>query len=207
MPATDTTAATIIWAMTALMQNPTVMAKLQEQIRKQIGNKGKVNEDDIQKLPYLKAVLVEALRLYPPTPLLVPRETMQKCRIDSYEIQPKTFVYVNAWAISRDPKYWENPNQFMPQRFLQEEENDRISVSSGYEGQNFAFLPFGGGRRICPGLNLGMAIVELTVANLIYSFDWELPRGMKKEDIDLDVCPGITMHKKNDLLLVPKSNV
>lgn len=204
MPGTDTNAATIIWAMTALMQNPTAMAKLQEQIRKQIGNKGKVNEDDIQKLPYLKAVLMETLRLYIPVPLLLPRETMQKCSIDSFEIQPKTLVYFNAWAISRDPKYWENPNQFIPQRFLREE-ND--SISSGYDVQNFAFLPFGGGRRMCPALNLGMAIVELAVANLIYSFDWELPRGMKKEDIDLDVCPGITMHKKNDLMLVPKSYV
>lgn len=203
VPGTDSSAATIIWTMTALMQNPTVMVKLREEIRKLVGNKGKVNEDDIQKLPYLKAVLMEVLRLYPPVPLLVPRATLEKCNIDSYEIQPKTMVYFNAWAISRDPEYWENPNEFMPQRFLRED----YSISCSYEVQNFAFLPFGGGRRTCPGLNLGMAMVELAIANLIFAFDWELLPGMKKEDIDLDVCPGITMHKKNDLLLVPKRYV
>ncbi|PSR99611.1 Cytochrome P450 71A1 like [Actinidia chinensis var. chinensis] len=194
---TDTGAATITWAMTALIKDPAVLKKVQEEVRNVVGKKGKVEEDDIQNLPYLKAMIKETLRLYPPAPLLVPRETTQRCIIDGYEIQPKTVVYINAWAIARDPESWENPDKFLPERFL--------GSNIDFRGQNFELIPFGAGRRGCPGINLGVATVELALANLLYSFDWELPDGMKKEDIDTDVKPGLTMHKKNDLCLVAKN--
>ncbi|KAL3623508.1 hypothetical protein CASFOL_032324 [Castilleja foliolosa] len=194
---TDTGAAAIVWTMTALMKNPTIMNKLQKQIRELIGKKGKVNEDDIQNLPYLKAVIKESLRLDPPTPLLLPRETLEKCIIDGYTVHPKTTVYINAWAIARDPEYWDNPNEFRPERFL----NNNVDIL----GQDFQVIPFGSGRRGCPGISMGLATIEIAVANLLYTFDWEMPAGMSKEDIDTEVLPGLTMHKKNPLCVVPKN--
>ncbi|KAL9431604.1 hypothetical protein AB3S75_026739 [Citrus x aurantiifolia] len=136
------------------------------------------------------------MRLQPPAPLLVPRETTEKCIIDGYEIPAKTLVYVNAWAIGRDPEAWENPEEFNPERFI-----DR---SVDFIGQNFEFIPFGAGRRICPGMHLGIASVDLALANLLYKFDWEMPPGMKKQDLDFDSLSGITVHKKNFLVLLAK---
>ncbi|RVW68069.1 Cytochrome P450 83B1 [Vitis vinifera] len=193
---TDTGAATVTWAMTALMKNPRVMKKAQEEVRNTFGKKGFIGEDDVEKLPYLKAVVKEAMRLLPPVPLLVPRETLQKCSIDGYEIPPKTLVFVNAWAIGRDPEAWENPEEFIPERFL--------GSSVDFRGQQYKLIPFGAGRRICPGLHIGVVTVELTLANLLHSFDWEMPPGMNKEDIDLDTLPGLEMHKKNAPCLVAK---
>nr|WET52765.1 cytochrome P450 71AT283 [Callicarpa americana] len=196
---TDTSASSIVWTMTALMKAPNVMEKLHAEIRNLIGKKGKVDEDDLPKLPYLKAVINETFRLYPVAPLLVPRETIERCTLEGYEIQPKTVVYVNTWAVARDPEYWENPGEFLPERFL----NNDIDI----KGQDFGVIPFGSGRRMCPGMFMGLANVELTIANLLYSFDWELPPGMQPEDVDTEALPGIAVHKKHALLLVPKKYV
>ncbi|XP_059309759.1 5-OH-xanthotoxin synthase-like [Lycium ferocissimum] len=193
----DTSAAAIVWAMTALMKNPKSMKKVQEEIRKSIGVKGIVNEDDIQNMSYLKAVIKETFRLYPPVPLLVPRESMKKSTLEGYEIQSGTIIQVNSWAIARDPEVWENSEEFIPERFL----NNDID----FKGKDYELIPFGAGRRGCPGITLGVISTELVLSNLLYAFDWELPCGMKKEDIDIDVRPGITMHKKNELYLMPKN--
>nr|GMC53514.1 cytochrome P450 83B1-like [Ipomoea batatas] len=196
---TDTSAVVIIWAMTALMKDPRVMNKVQHEIREFIGReKGKVDEDDIKHLPYFKVVIKETLRLYTPVPLLVSREIISKCTIDDeYEIKPKTIVIINAWAIARDPKYCKDPEEFYPERFL--------DCNIDYKGQNFEFIPFGAGRRMCPGMTLGLVVAELALANLLYAFDWELPSGMKKEDIDTEPLPGLVMHKKNHLCLFAKN--
>ncbi|KAG5243668.1 cytochrome P450 [Salix suchowensis] len=173
---TDTSAATVIWAIP--------------------GNKGYVNENDVEQLSYLKAVVKETMRLQPTAPLLIPRETT-KCKIDGYEIPAKTLVYVNAWAVGRDSEAWENPNEFNPDRFL--------GSSIDFKGQDFELIPFGSGRRICPGLDMGIATVELSLANLLHKFDWEMPAGMRREDIDIDhVLPGITTHRRDPLCLMPK---
>ncbi|KAL3360122.1 hypothetical protein AABB24_016561, partial [Solanum stoloniferum] len=194
----DTSAAAVIWTMTALMKNPKAMKKVQEEMRKSFKKKRDIlNEDDIQNLPYFKAVIKESFRLYPSVPLLLPRESMEKSILEGYEIQPGTIIHVNAWAIARDPEIWENPEEFIPERFL----NSDID----FKGQDFELIPFGAGRRGCPGIALGVASMELALSNLLYAFDWELPCGMKKEDIDTNVKPGITMHKKNDLCLIPKN--
>lgn len=196
---TYSSATTSIWAMAKLIVNPRVMMKVQAEIRNWYGKRSRIDEDDIQKLPYLKAVIKETLRLYPPVPLLVPRETNEKCIVDGYEIQPKTLVYVNAWAIQRDPEAWTDPEEFYPERFL--------DSSIDFKGQDFQLIPFGSGRRICPGLPLGVATVEIILANLLYWFDWEMPAGMEKEDIDIETQPGLVQTKKNPLILVAKNHM
>ncbi|KAJ0024120.1 hypothetical protein Pint_09098 [Pistacia integerrima] len=190
----DTSAVTVVWAMTYLMKNPGAMKKGQEEIRSIIGNKGFVDEDDCQNLPYLRAIVKETTRLQPTLPLLVPRETTEKCIIEGYEIPAKTLVYVNAWAMGRDPEIWKNPEEFNPDRF--------IGSCIDLKGQHYELIPFGAGRRVCPGIFMGLATVELSLANLLYKFNWALPEGMNKEDLDFDCLPGLAMHKKNALRLM-----
>lgn len=191
---TDNSAATLVWVMTSLIKNPKEMKKVQEEVRNVVGSKGKVDEDDLAKLTYMKAVVKEVMRLYPAAPLLIPRETNKDTVIHGYKIKQKTVVYVNALAIGRDPESWENPEDFSPERFL----NSDI----GFKGSDFEMIPFGAGRRICPGIAMGVLEVELFLANLVYLFDWSLPDGMKMEDIDLEVMPGLTMTNKEDLCLL-----
>lgn len=193
---TDTSAAMVVWAMTELMKNTMVMRKVQVELRTTIRYRALIKEDDLPKLEYFKAVVKETFRLHPAAPLLVPHETIQKCKIDGYDIQPKTTVFVNAWAIGRDLESWKNPDIFIPERFL--------GSSIDFKGNDFELIPFGAGRRMCPGMLLGAVNFELALANLLYCFDWELPVGMGKEDIDTDVIPGLTMHKKTPLCLVAK---
>ncbi|KAE9610772.1 putative cytochrome P450 [Lupinus albus] len=196
---TDTTAAAIVWAMTALMKNPRVMNKVQKEIRKLGGKKDFIDEDDIQKFPYFKAVMKETLRLHLPAPLLVPREANENCIINGYQIQAKTIVYVNAWAIHRDPEAWKDPEEFYPERFL--------DSAIDFQGQDFELIPFGAGRRVCPGLPMAIPALDLILGNLLYSFNWELPPGIVNKDIDMEVLPGLTQHKKNPLCLYAKNYV
>ncbi|QCE02973.1 cytochrome P450 [Vigna unguiculata] len=194
--ATDATSVTVVWAMTLLLKHPRVMKKVQEEIRSLSGKKPFLDEDDVQKLPYLKAVIKEAMRLHPAVPLLLPRETREKVMIDGYEIPAKTIIYVNGWAIHRDPEAWEDAEEFIPERFL----NSTVDL----RGKDFCFIPFGAGRRICPGLNMAFATFDVILGNLLYSFDWELPEGMKSEDIDTETLPGVTQYKKNPLCVMAK---
>ncbi|XP_074279352.1 cytochrome P450 83B1-like [Silene latifolia] len=190
---TDTSAALVVWAMTELIKNPNIMKKVQEELRNAARNKGYITEDDLTNLEYFKAVVKETFRTHPGAPLLIVRETQQKCTIEGYDILPGTQVFVNVWAIGRDPESWSEPDTFKPERFL--------GSSIDFKGQDFELIPFGAGRRICPGMLLGLANSELALANMLFSFDWELPNGVKKEDIDTDTLPGVTMHKKNPLCL------
>lgn len=193
MAGIESSGGTLLWALTALMKNPSTMKKLQEEIRSTVGKKSSIDEDDIEKLPYLKAVLKETMRLYPMVPM-VPKETIDPCIIDGYEIPAKTFVFVNIWAIGRDPDYWEDPYEFLPERFL----NKSIDT----KGQDFGFIPFGSGRRMCPGLPLAIPTMEVALANLVYFFNWEVPRGSQ---VDTDTSLGIGLHKKNPLWLKAKN--
>ncbi|GJZ85555.1 cytochrome P450 71A1-like protein, partial [Tanacetum coccineum] len=195
---TDNSAATLVWAMTALVKYPKAMKKAQEEVRSMVQNKEKVDEDDLPKLTYLKAVVKEVMRLFPAAPLLIPRVTMKDATLVDYKIKQKTIVYVNAMAIGRDPESWENPEEFSPERFL--------GSNIGFKGSDFELIPFGAGRRICPGISMGVNSVELFLANLIYSFDWGLPDGAKIEDIDSGVMPGLTMTNKKDLCLLAHLN-
>ncbi|KAL8225740.1 hypothetical protein R6Q57_018297 [Mikania cordata] len=191
---TETSATTVVWAMTLLMKNPQSLKKVQQEVRNAIGNKGRVHEDDLYKLKYLKSVIKETYRLHPVVPLLIPHESRDRCVLGGYEIPKKTIVHVNAWAIGRDPECWERPEVFEPERFM----GSRID----YKGNDYELIPFGSGRRGCPGMSLGATIVEVTLSNLVYSFDWELVEGMS--DIDTLTSPGTIARKKNDLRLVAK---
>ncbi|VVB04116.1 unnamed protein product [Arabis nemorensis] len=191
----DTSSITMTWAMAELARNPRVMKKVQSEIRNQTGNKSMINLDDIDQLHYLKMVIKETWRLHPPAPLLMQREVMSEFEINGYKIEPKTQLHVNVWAIGRDPTTWKDPELFLPERFMDSD----IDV----KGKNFELLPFGSGRRICPAMYMGTTMVEFGLANMLYHFDWKLPEGMVVEDIDMEEFPGLTVSKKNELLLVP----
>ncbi|XP_020082497.1 cytochrome P450 71A1-like isoform X3 [Ananas comosus] len=191
----DTSSATTGWAMTELMRHPQAMEKAQEEVRSLVGSKGKVEESDIDQLHYLKCVVKETMRLHPVVPMLIPRTTLQHFKINGYDVPPNTTILINAWAIGRDGSYWESPEVFKPERFMN-------STDLEFAGKDFNMIPFGEGRRICPGKNLGIKTVEIMLANLLYSFDWELPTGTTKEDIDMDETPGVTVHKRHALRLL-----
>ncbi|CAA7061634.1 unnamed protein product [Microthlaspi erraticum] len=186
----------MIWAMTELARHPRVMKKLQQEIRETLGdNKEKITEQDLDKVQYLKFVFQETFRLHPPAPLLLPREAMSDLKILGYDIPKNTMIEVNTYSIGRDPKYWENPNDFIPERF--------IDSPVEYYGQHFELLPFGAGRRICPGINTGLTIVELGLLNVLYFFDWSLPDGMTTKDIDMEEAGAFVVGKKVPLELIP----
>jgi cytochrome P450 len=192
----ETSAITIIWAMSEMMKNPEVMKKAQAEVREVFNRNGRVDETAINEMKYLKLLVKETLRAHPPSALLLPRESKERCEINGYEIPAKTKVIVNSWAIARDPKYWTEPESFIPERFL-------IDSSLDYKGTSFQYLPFGAGRRVCPGYTFGLVMVEYAIALLLYHFDWTLPNGMTYQDLDMTDIAGATVGKKEDLLLIP----
>ncbi|XVF77107.1 hypothetical protein PTKIN_Ptkin14bG0013800 [Pterospermum kingtungense] len=192
---TETSFTTIEWAMSEMLKNPRVMQKAQAEVRQVFHRKGNVDGAGLHELEYLKLVIKETLRLHPPAPLLLPRESLQSCKINGYDIPVKSKVIVNAWAIGRNADYWSEAERFYPERF--------VNSSVDYKGSNFEFIPFGAGTRMCPGMLYGMANVELALAHLLYHFDWKLEGGRKVEDLDMDETFGTVVRRKNDLCLVP----
>ncbi|KAL0312079.1 UNVERIFIED_CONTAM: cytochrome [Sesamum radiatum] len=191
---TETSSSTIDWAMAELMRNPRVMAKVQAEVREAFKGKTRVEESDLQALKYLKLVIKETFRLHPPLALL-PRACRDECKVNGYSIPLKSKVLINVWAMGRDPEYWHQPETFQPERF----ENS----STDFLGNNLEYIPFGAGRRICPGMNFGLANMELPLAQLLYHFDWNMPKGMRPEDVDMREVEGLVFSRKNDLFLVP----
>jgi len=191
---TDTTSSALEWAMCELVRNPMIMKKAQEEVRTVVGHKSKVEESDVNKMQYLKCVMKETLRIHPPTPLLAPRVTRSDVKVNGYDIPEKTMVYINAWAMQMDPKLWERPQEFVPERFENIEVDFKIQ-------ENFLFIPFGFGRRGCPGTNFAITSIEYVLANLLYWFDWKLPGTAT--DIDMTEIFGLVVSKKLPLLLKP----
>ncbi|RHN40680.1 putative cytochrome P450 [Medicago truncatula] len=191
----DTSAITIDWAMAEMIREPRIMKKAQAEVREVFKLNGRVDENYISELNYLKSVVKETLRLHPPGPLLLPRECGKACEINGYNIPFKSKVIVNAWAIARDPNYWAEPERFYPERFTDS------TIDS--KGDNFEYIPFGAGRRICPGSIFGLRSVEVALAMLLYHFDWKLPCGIKSEELDMTEEFGVTMRRKDDLVLFP----
>lgn len=191
----DTTTSTLQWAMAELMANPRVKEKAQLEVRRVLSGQSRVHERDLGDLHYLKAVIKETLRLHPIGPL-IPRVCLDDRKIQNYDVLKGTIVVTNAWAISRDPRYWEDPEKFMPERFEGEDPTKARGLDSG-------FMPFGAGRRICPGIGFAEANMKIALASLLYHFDWELPNDVKPEDIDMSELFGITVRRKTELLLHP----
>ncbi|CAN6243929.1 unnamed protein product [Urochloa humidicola] len=192
--ALDTSTITVQWAMAELIANPWAMEKAQQEIRQVFAGQKRVEEAALSGVRYLKAVIKETLRLHTPGPF-IPRFCLDDKKVQGYDIPKDTIVITNAWAISRDPKYWENPDSFMPERFVGETALD-------YRGFDFEFTPFGAGRRICPGINFSQANIEIALASLLFHFDWELPSGAKGE-MDMTEAFGLTVKRKAELVLRP----
>lgn len=191
---TDTTATVLEWVMAELLKNPIVMKKAQAEVRGVLVGKDGITEEDIEKMTYLKAVIKETLRIHPPLPMLVPKVASKDVKVMGYDIPEGTSVMTNAWAIGRDPKHWDNPEEFRPERFL----GSKID----FKGHDFELIPFGAGRRICPGITFAMATNENLLATLINKFDWKLANREKEEELDMSESPGVVIRKRVPLLVV-----
>ncbi|XP_078171912.1 desmethyl-deoxy-podophyllotoxin synthase-like [Carex rostrata] len=199
---TETSSTTIEWAMSELLRNPTTMKKAQSEVRELLKGSTQVSEADLDNLNYLHLVIKETLRLHPSVPLLLPRQCREACRIFDYDIAEGMTVLINVWAIGRDPKYWEDPEEFKPERFM--------NSGTDFKGNDFEFLPFGSGRRMCAGVSLGLVNTALPLASLLYHFDWKLPNGLRPDEFDMSESFGMTTRRKTPLLLyaVPdKTNI
>ncbi|CAN6325155.1 unnamed protein product [Urochloa humidicola] len=183
---TDTSSVTVEWAMSELLRNPDALTKAAEELDRVIGRERLVTEQDIPDLPYMEAVVKETMRLHPVTPLLAPRMSREDASMGDYDVPSGTLVFVNVWAIGRDPAVWgDAANEFRPERF--------VGSSLNVKGQDFELLPFGSGRRMCPGIGLGLKMVQLVLANLVHGFAWRLPDGMAKEELSMEEKYGLSM--------------
>ncbi|CAI0439178.1 unnamed protein product [Linum tenue] len=209
----ETSTTTLEWIISEIMKNPRVLQKAQQEVRQVFGDEynNKFGEAGLDQLKYLDMVIAESLRLHPPVPLLVPRENKyqkppapllvprenvdQKVKLISYDVPINTSVIVNVWAINRDPRYWKEADRFIPERFM--------DCSIDHKGTDFHYIPFGAGRRMCPGVSFGMVIVKLILANLLLHFDWTLPA--KQKNIDMTECFGVTLRRQHTLHLIPVS--
>ncbi|XP_031124635.1 angelicin synthase-like [Ipomoea triloba] len=192
---TDTTATMVEWVMTTLLDNPEIMKKVQKELEEIVGLNNIVEEVHLPKLSYLDAVVKETFRLYPALPLLVPRCPTNTTQVGGYTIPKSTRVFLNMYAIHRDPQLWDNPLEFRPERFL-----NQTSSGLDYTGNDHRFLPFGSGRRICAGIPLAEKMLIYILSSLLHSFDWHLPEG---ENLDLSDKFGIVTKKCVPLIVVP----
>ncbi|CAN0866886.1 Cytochrome P450 CYP82J17 [Linum grandiflorum] len=193
----DTTSITLSWILSNLVNHKRVMKLAQEEIDEKVGRDRWVDDSDIENLSYLGAVIKETLRMYPPGPLSVPREASEDITIKGYHVPKGTRFFANFWKLHRDPKVWSDPNDYKPERFLTENANLEIF------GQQFEYLPFGSGRRGCPGINFGMQVTKLTLARLLQGFNWGT-EGDKP--VDMTEGMGIALPKANPLevMLTPR---
>lgn len=195
--ATETTTSTFEWAMAELLHNPKALLEARREIKQIVGEGKLVEESDVACLPYLQAIVKETLRLHPPVPLLLPRRAEADVEIDNFIVPKGAQVLVNAWAIGRDPNFWEEPNLFLPERFIGSE----LDV----KGRDFGLIPFGAGRRVCPGLPLAIRMLHLMLGTLIHSFHWELADGVTPESLNMDDKYGFVLHKAQPLRVIPIS--
>ncbi|KAK0605868.1 hypothetical protein LWI29_031661 [Acer saccharum] len=192
---TDTSAVTLEWAMSNLLNHPEVMKKARDELDTQVGQQRLIDELDLSKLQYLQSIISETLRLYPAAPLLVPHMPSSDCTVGGYDVPADTILLVNAWAIHRDPNLWGDPTSFKPERF--ESHGDGGDHQLGHK-----LIPFGMGRRACPGMGLAQRVVGLTLGSLIQCFEWE---RVDENEIDMKEGKGTTMPKAEPLVTMCKA--
>ncbi|VAH38663.1 unnamed protein product [Triticum turgidum subsp. durum] len=190
----DTSSSTVEWAMTELLQNPSSVAKVCDELAQIIGSRRNIEEADIVRLPYLQAVIKETFRLHPPAPLLLPRQPEMTVKIAGCTIPKGSRVFINVWAIGRDKDVWTEPEKFMPERFL--------GLVIDFRGVDFELLPFGAGRRICPGMALAIRMVHVMLASLLNQFKWSLPVNLERDGIDMEDQFGLTLPKVVPLCII-----
>ncbi|GMI96211.1 cytochrome P450, family 76, subfamily C, polypeptide 4 [Hibiscus trionum] len=192
---TDTTSNTLEWAMAELLRNPQVLLKAKEELEQIIGKRNPVEESNINRLPYLQAIIKETFRMHPTIPLLLPHKASSDADVCGFRIPEGSQVLVNVWAIGRDPSIWENPNSFMPERFL----GSGIDV----KGRDFGLIPFGAGRRICPGLPLANRMLHLMLGSLVNAFDWKLEGGISPDEINMEEKFRFSVQMAEPLRIIP----
>ncbi|KAJ0804859.1 putative cytochrome P450 [Helianthus annuus] len=195
----DTTAGTLTWAVSLLLNHPNVLKKLQHELDEHVVKERQVDESDIKNLVFLQAVIKETLRLYPAGPLLGPREAVEDCTVAGYNVKAGTRLIVNIWKLQRDERVWSDPSAFKPERFMGGSDHEHVDL----RGQQFVLMPFGTGRRSCPGATFGLHVLHLTLARLVHSFDLGQPGGLP---VDMTESPGMTIPKKKPLevILTPR---
>ncbi|XP_024359127.1 flavonoid 3'-monooxygenase [Physcomitrium patens] len=196
---TDTTATTVVWAMSELMVNPKIRKQAQEELDAVVGDSRLVEESDIPNLPFLRTIVKETFRLHAPVPLSLPRCSEQPCEVAGSQFPANTRLILNVFAIHRDPIVYENPDSFQPSRFVDHPEVDHMSGKDFY-----GLIPFGAGRRMCPGYHLGNVMVSLMLAHLLHSFDWRLPAGVTEENLDMSETYKLVGLRKKPLFLIAK---
>nr|XP_043636479.1 cytochrome P450 93A2-like [Erigeron canadensis] len=191
---TDSAAATTEWALAELINRPHIMEKAKEEINRVVGKNRLLQESDIPNLPYLQAIVKESFRLHPPAPL-IPRRSTEDCIVAGYHIAANTTIYVNTWALGRDPGSWENPLEFRPERF----EESQVDV----RGQHFQMTPFGSGRRMCPGISVALHLIHTSLGIMIQCFDWKAGKDGNLTSVDMKEGYGLTIRRANPLVCVP----
>ncbi|KAL1819804.1 hypothetical protein DCAR_0416119 [Daucus carota subsp. sativus] len=196
---TDTTSSTVEWAMSEILRNPETLLKAKAELNQVIGKGKMIGEEDISKLVYLRCILKETVRLHPPTPFLVPRQVNEEVELCGYTVPKNSQVLVSAWAIGRDPMLWKDPLSFQPERFMDSEID--------FIGHDYELIPFGAGRRMCPGLPLAMRMVPVMLGSLINCFEWKLEGGIAPEELNMEEKVGLALAKLHPLRAIATSVV
>jgi len=193
----DPTTIALEWALTEIIHNPEIMNRAQEELDRVVGTNRRVHESDLPNLPYLDSIVKETFRLHPPSPFTLGRVNVKDAQLLHYKIPANTTVLINIWVVNRDPKAWKKPLEFIPDRFL----NTNISLS----GSNYNLLPFGSGRRRCPGMHLSQHVVHCALATLIQTFDWSPQLGVKPQDMNMmEGYKGAFLVKVDPLIVIAK---
>ncbi|XP_048138667.1 3,9-dihydroxypterocarpan 6A-monooxygenase-like [Rhodamnia argentea] len=200
MAGTDTSSTAMQWAMAELINRPEAFRKLRDEINSVVGPTRLVRESDVPNLPYLRAVIKETLRLHPSAPIIL-RECGEDCSVDGCLVEAKSRVLVNVYAIMRDPEIWTDPDEFVPERFLESSDEKIGEHQMEFKGQNFRYLPFGSGRRGCAGASLAMLMMHPAVGSLVQCFDWKMMEG--EEAVDMSLGPGFGAEMAKPLVCYP----
>ncbi|KAF7818983.1 3,9-dihydroxypterocarpan 6A-monooxygenase [Senna tora] len=195
---TDTSSVALQWAIAEIINHPEVLKKLRAEIDSIVGTSRLVTESDVPDLMYLQAVVKEVLRLHPPAPFAL-RQSAQDCNVNGYDVKGESRTLLNVYAIMRDPQAWVNPEEFIPERFL-----DEINGGNGIGSQDFRYIPFGSGRRGCPGASLALSVIHITIAALIQCFDWKSKNGDK---VDVEEGSGFSVGLAKPLVCYPMTRL